>query len=58
VDVVDETRETTYVCGCPGFANHCYDEQVGAKIDDCKHVERIKEQRKEDLPDEQSTLIP
>ena len=58
VDVVDAERDTTYICGCPGFKNHCYDEQVGAKIDDCKHCEKIKEQRKEDLPDEQSTLIP
>jgi len=58
VDVVDAEREETYICGCPGFHNHCYDEQIGAKIDDCKHCEEIKEQEREELPENQSTLIP
>jgi len=57
VDLVNATREETYICGCPDFYFDCYDEQVGAKIDDCKHCKKIKEQRKEDLPDEQSTLL-
>jgi len=58
VDVVDAQREETYICGCPGYYNHCYDQQIGAKIDDCKHCEKLKKQRKEQIDDEQSTLIP
>jgi len=58
VDVVDAERSESYVCGCPGFYNHCYDNQVGAKIDDCRHTEKAKEENREELPEDQSTLIP
>jgi len=58
VDVVNAERTETWVCGCKGFHFNCYDEQIGAKIDDCKHTQKAKEQEREDLPDNQSTLIP
>lgn len=58
VDVVDAERTETLICGCAGYYFNSYDEQVGAKIDDCKHCSRIKEKRRTELPDDQSTLIP
>jgi hypothetical protein len=57
VDVVDAERKTTYVCGCPGFFNHCYDADVGAKVDDCRHCERAKEQSGEIQAENQATLL-
>jgi hypothetical protein len=57
VDVVDTERVETLICGCPGFYNHCYDNDVGAKIDDCKHTERVKELRRTELPENQETLV-
>jgi len=57
LDVADTERVETLVCGCPGFYFHAYDEQVGAKIDDCSHCERVKEKRRTELPDSQSQLV-
>jgi len=56
VDVVDAERKTTYICGCPGFFNHAYDNQIGVKVDDCKHTKRAKEKERTEMPDEQTTL--
>jgi len=58
VDVVDAERVESYVCGCKGFYFDCYDEQIGAKIDDCKHTKTARKQERDELPEEQSTLIP
>ena len=55
--VAAETRET-HICGCTGFFHHAFDQQVGDKIDDCKHVERVKEKRRVDIDDQQKTLLP
>jgi len=56
VDVVNADRKETLVCGCPGFFHHCYDGEVGAKIDDCKHTERVKQLRRTELAENQATL--
>jgi len=56
VDVVNAERKTTYICGCPGFYNHAYDNQIGVKVDDCKHTSRAKQKARTEMPDEQTTL--
>lgn len=56
VDLADTERKETCICGCPGFYFHSYDEQVGAKIDDCSHCERVKQKRRTEIPEEQTTL--
>jgi len=58
VDVVDAERDESLVCGCPGWFNHCYDNQVGAKIDDCKHTKRLKQKEGRDVDQDQATLLP
>lgn len=58
VDLVDAERRETHICSCPGFYYHKYDEDVGAKVGDCRHVERVKQERRVNLPDEQATLEP
>jgi len=57
VDIVNQERKETLVCGCTGFFHHCYDSGVGAKIGDCKHTERVKELRGTEMPDNQATLV-
>lgn len=56
VDVANADRRETLICGCKGYYMDCYDNQVGAKIDDCKHCQRIKQKRRTDIPEEQATL--
>jgi len=56
--VAEVDRKTTYICGCPGYFHHAYDSQIGAKIDDCKHCERLKQQSKQTTDENQATLIP
>jgi len=58
VDIVNVERKTSFCCGCAGWKNHCYDEQIGAPIDDCKHVERAQQKLKTTVDDNQETLIP
>lgn len=56
VDIVQADRKETFICGCADWYYDCYDEQVGAKIDDCKHCERHKQ--KEGIADDnQATLL-
>ena len=57
VDVADTERLETVICGCPGWFNHCYDEEVGAKIDDCKHCKQVSKQRRTEIADNQEQLI-
>lgn len=57
LDLVDTERKETYICGCAGWMNHCYDHQVGAKIDDCRHCERLKKRRGEIQDENQATLV-
>lgn len=57
VDVVEAEKRDTFICGCPGFLFQCYDQQIGAKIDDCKHIERQKKQSKQTADQNQETLV-
>jgi len=57
VDVVDAERTETYVCGCANYYFDCYDDQVGAKIDDCKHCKKAKKQSGEIQAENQATLL-
>lgn len=57
LDVVEAERTETLICGCPGWFFQCYDEQVGAKIDDCKHCEEVKRQRRTEIEENQETLL-
>lgn len=56
VDVVEADRTTSFCCGCPGWSNHCYDEQIGAPVDECKHIERLK-QKQGHADENQATLV-
>jgi len=56
VDLADADRVETIVCGCDGWYHHAYDQQVGAVIDDCRHTEQIRRQRRTDVDDQQQTL--
>ena len=56
IDVATAERTETVICGCDGYYYHCYDQQIGAPIDECKHCERINKQRRTDLPENQTTL--
>jgi hypothetical protein len=58
VDAAEDRQTETLVCSCPGFHYQCVDRDVGAKTDDCKHCERVKELHRTEMPDEQTTLIP
>jgi len=58
VDVANAERKETLVCGCTGFYFDCFDDQIGAKIDDCKHTKKVKKARKMAVDDNQETLIP
>jgi flavorubredoxin len=57
VDVVNQERKETAVCGCSGWYHHAYDQEIGAKVGDCKHTERVKELRGTEMPDDQATLV-
>lgn len=57
VDVVDAERTTSYVCGCPDFWFDCYDSEIGAKIEDCKHTTKAKKQNGELTAEDQETLL-
>jgi len=57
VDLVEAEKHESHICGCTGFYHHAYDQQIGAKIDDCKHVERVKEKRRVSFDDKQETLL-
>jgi len=57
LDVAATERTESLICGCPGWHFHSYDEQIGAKIDDCKHCEDVKAQRNgETTPAEQAAI--
>jgi hypothetical protein len=58
IDAAGDSRVETLICSCPGYHYQCVDRDVGVKVDDCKHCERVKELRRTEMPDEQSTLIP
>lgn len=58
VDVVEAERNETHICSCKGFYHHYYDQDVGAKVGDCRHVERVKQERRLNIPPEQQTLEP
>jgi len=57
VDVVNQERKETAVCDCSGWYHHAHDQEIGAKIGDCKHTERVKELRGTEMPDDQATLV-
>lgn len=57
IDVADAERKETLICGCPGFKFHCYDQEIGGKIDDCRHCEQVKKQKRTEVSDQQETLV-
>jgi len=57
IDVATAERTETAICSCPQYFFECFDRQVGAPIDECKHVERVNQRRRTDTPDEQQTLL-
>lgn len=54
-DIVADST-TTYICPCTGFYHHCYDQNLGAKVDDCQHIERVKQKTRGNIDDKQQTL--
>jgi hypothetical protein len=56
IDVVAAERKEAFCCGCPGWRHHAYDDQIGAPIDECRHVEAVKKERRTEVDDSQATL--
>jgi len=56
IDVQEDERTETLVCGCPGYNFHCINRDLGAKVDDCKHCDAVKREKRTELPDQQATL--
>jgi hypothetical protein len=57
VDIVDSERKESYVCGCADFYHRGYDSEVGAIVDDCKHIRKLKKKRGQQTADDQATLV-
>jgi hypothetical protein len=57
VDLADTERKETLVCGCKGFYFNSYDREIGAKVEDCKHCERVKQKRRTEVSEDQETLV-
>lgn len=49
VDLTNAERKETVVCGCAQYYFDCFDRQVGAPIDECKHCERVQKQRRQEI---------
>jgi len=57
IDLADTERKETLVCGCKGFYFNSYDREIGAKVEDCKHCNRVKQKRRTEVSDQQETLV-
>lgn len=56
VDAQEDSPAETLVCGCTDYYFRCLDRDLGAKVDDCKHCQRVKKQRRTELSEQQATL--
>jgi len=41
-DIVED-RTHAHLCACDGFHFHCYNQDLGVKDGDCKHIQRVKQ---------------
>jgi len=57
VDVVNQDRKESLICGCPDFYHRAYEKDVGAIVDDCKHTRKLKKKRGQETAEDQTTLV-